>query len=213
MNIKEFSFRPVLMIVLGIALLAVACTQVEDKTRSGSLLVVESVQGEPGGQGGESGDVLLSDVCDNADDLPQDPEFCTVFNDNATVGFSNEYLQIGPGSGAGAPSFLNDIIVDQYRVDYLRPNNRNTPGIDVPFPIDGKMNARIDVNAIGSASIVVVRHEAKREPPLSELAFGFGEGVITATAQMQFFGSDIAGHAVSALGYLEIQFANYGEGN
>jgi len=59
--------------------------------------------------------------------------------------------------------------------------------------------------------MLVVRHTAKREPPLAELDNGPSELVLTADAQMKFFGSDISGHTVSATGLLEIHFANYGE--
>jgi hypothetical protein len=210
MKTKNFSFKPAVLLLLALMLFSYACTEIEDDSRSSSLLVVDSVEGEPGGAGGVAGDVLLSDVCDNPDDQPQDPEFCSVFNDNATITFSNQFLQIA--GGIFQPTFMNDIVVNRYRVDYFRSNNRNTPGIDVPFPIDGSMNVRIPVNGRGSVSILVVRHEAKSEPPLAELSDGPSEGVLTANAQMQFFGHDIAGHEVKATGFLEIHFANFGEG-
>ena len=211
MKSKYFEFKPAVLILLALTIITYACTQVEDNTRSASLLVVETVSGDPGGPGEEAGVPLFSDVCDNEDIEPQDPEFCTVFNDNAEVQFANEYLQIGPGSGVGNPSILNDIIVNQYRVDYFRPNGRNTPGVDVPFGIDGTMNLRIAINSSSGGSITVVRHEAKREPPLAELSSGTSEGVLTANAQLKFFGQDLAGRTVSATGFLEIHFANYGE--
>ena len=211
MDNKLFSLRPAILILLAVTLLAYACTSVEDNTRSASLLLIDSIEGEPGGPGEEAGVPLLSDVCDNEADEPQDPEFCTVFNDNAAISLTNEFLQIGPGAGVGSPSFLNDVIVTQYRVDYFRPNNRNTPGIDVPFGIDGSMNLRININGSSEATILVVRHVAKREPPLAELAIGTSEGVLTANAQIKIFGRDIAGRTVSATGFLEIHWANYGE--
>jgi hypothetical protein len=96
-------------------------------------------------------------------------------------------------------------------VDYFRSNNRNTPGVDVPFGIDGTMNVRVPVDGTAIGSIVVVRHTAKREPPLAELDSGTSEGVITVNAQIKTFGADISGHSVSATGFLEIHFANYGE--
>jgi len=211
MKTTNFSFKPAILLVLAIALIGIACTQVEDNSRSGSLLTITSVIGQPGGQGGQAGSPMLSDTCDNANNLPQDPEFCTVFNDNATVGFKNDYLQIGGGAGVGTPGFLNDIIITRYRVDYIRSNNRNTPGIDVPFGIDGTMNVRVPIRASATGVIMVVRHEAKLEPPLAELSNGPSEGVLTANAQLQFFGKDVAGRTVSATGFLEIHFANYGE--
>jgi hypothetical protein len=211
MKIKGFSLRPAILILLAVTLLAYACTSVEDNTRSASLLTIDSIEGEPGGEGEEPGVPLLSDVCDNPADAPQDPETCSVFNDNATIQVSNDFLQIGPGSGVGSPSILNDVVITQYRVDYFRPNNRNTPGIDVPFGIDGTMTLRVPINGQAEAVVLVVRHIAKREPPLAELSNGPSEGILTANAQIKLFGRDIAGRTVSATGFLEIHWANYGE--
>lgn len=207
---KTMNFKPVYLVLLFVMLLSYACTKVEDNTRSASLLTVDQVVGQPGSQGEVSGNPLLSDTCDNPNTAPQDPEFCSVFNDNADVTFRNQFLQVGTGIGL-SPTFLNDIIVTQYRVDYFRPNNRNTPGIDVPFGIDGTMNTRIRVGGTTTDTMLVVRHTAKREPPLAELDNGPSEVVLTCNAQMKFFGADISGHTVSATGFLEIHFANYGE--
>jgi hypothetical protein len=203
---KRFQFKPALLMILAVALISYACTEVEDNSESASLLTVADVLAEPGDEGGEGGLPLLSDICDTPDD---DPTICITTNDNAGITFDNDFLQIGPGIGVN-PSFMNDILVTQYRVDYVRPNNRNTPGVDVPFGIDGTMNVRVPVNGSATTSITVVRHVAKREPPLSAVP-GEGEGVLTANAQMKFFGHDIAGRAVTATGFLEIHFADYGE--
>jgi hypothetical protein len=210
MRNNKFSLKPALLILLGVLLVSYACTSVEDSSRTGTLLVVNSVTGFAGGEQGEESTPLLSDTCDNDNGVPQDPDTCTVFNDNAEVDFAVQFLQNPPNPGG---SFINDIVVNRYRVDYVRAGGRNTPGVDVPFGIDGTMNMRIPVNGTATASIVVVRHEAKREPPLSSLDIEQGEEVITANAQMKFYGQDLAGRTASAIGYLEIHFANYGEDN
>ena len=207
MRVKGLNLRPAVLILLALSLLGYACTRVEDNTRSGSLLVVEQVEGHSGDED-EDATPLLSDICENN---PPDELGCSVFNDNAIVTFTNEFLQIGPGSGSGSPNFINDIIVNRYRVDYFRPNGRNTPGVDVPFGIDGTMNVRVPVNGVNSGDIIVVRHEAKNEPPLHELVDGQSEGVLTAQAQIKFFGQDLSGRTVSAIGFLEIHFAEFGE--
>ena len=211
MRNKKFSFKPAVLILLAFMLVSYACTQVEeDAGRTGSLLVVESVQGIIG-QDDEESTPLLSDTCDNPAGTPQDPDLCGVFNDNAEINFANQFLQIGPGAGLGGPTFLNDIVVNRYRVDYIRPNGRNTPGVDVPFGIDGTMNMRVPSDGTATVAIIVVRHQAKKEPPLSNLDIEPGENVLTANAQMKFFGQDLAGRTASAIGFLEIHFANFGE--
>lgn len=214
MTARQFNFKPALLVLLAVALLTYACTRVEDNARSGSLLTITEVVGEIGDVegGGTDSTPLLSDTCDNDNTLPQDPEFCTVVNDNATITFRNDFLQIGPGSGANSgPTFINDIVVTRYRVDYFRPNGRNTPGVDVPWGIDGTMNVTVPADGSGEGSIVIVRHNAKREVPLAELDLGPGEDILVANAQIQCFGQDLSGRVVSATGYLEIHFANYGE--
>jgi hypothetical protein len=206
MSIRKFSLKPTILVLLAVALLSYACARVEDDSRAGSLLVVQSVTGEAGN---EEQTPLLSDICESQ---PPECNQCVRVNDNAIVTFSNEFLQIGPGSGVGTGSFLNDIVVTRYRVDYFRPNNRNTPGVDVPFGIDGTMNIRVILGGTANAPIIIVRHVQKREPPLSDLVeIGPFEDVITAQSEIKFFGQDVAGRTVSALGFLEIHFANFGD--
>lgn len=215
MKTTSFSFRPAILVLLFVCLISYACSRVEDNTRSGTLLEVTNVVGDAGGNNGEISAPLLSDTCDNDDADPQDPDLCTVFNDNANLTFRNQYLMLGPGVGF-TPTPINDVIVNRYRVDYFRANSRNIPGVDVPFGIDGTMNVRVPIGTpsnpgTGLGSIIVVRHVAKKEPPLAELDNGTSELLITANAELRFWGQDIAGRTVSATGYLEIHFANYGE--
>jgi hypothetical protein len=207
MSMKNFSFKPALLILLAVVLLSYACTRVEDNTRAGSLLVVSNVIGID--TGGVTGIPLFSDLCERS---PANNCGCGILNDNAQADFSNEFLQIGPGANVGSGSFLNDIIVQQYRVDYFRPNNRNTPGVDVPYGIDGAMTVRVPLGGTSSGIVTVVRHEAKTEAPLSDLVqLGPQEGVITANAQIKFFGQDISGRTVSAFGFLEVHFADFAD--
>src|SRR5262245_61876017 len=209
MSMKNFSFKPALLILLAVVLVSYACSRVEDNTRAGSLLVVSNVTGITGQQ--ERGIPMFSDLCERSPStIPECA--CTVVNDNAEVQFSNQFLQIGSGAGLGNGSFLNDIIVQQYRVDYFRPNNRNTPGVDVPYGIDGTLTVRVPLGETATGVVTVVRHEAKTEAPLSDLVqLGPQEGTITANAQIKFYGQDISGHTVSAFGFLEVHFADFAD--
>ena len=165
MSMKNFSFKPALLILLAVVLVSYACTRVEDNTRAGSLLVVSNVTGISGED--ETGIPLFSDLCERS--TSECNCSCGILNDNAEAAFSNEFLQIGPGANVGNGSFLNDIIVQQYRVDYFRPNNRNTPGVDVPYGIDGTMTVRVPLGGSATGIVTIVRHEAKKEAPLSDL--------------------------------------------
>jgi hypothetical protein len=207
MSMKNFNFKPALLILLAVVLVSYACTRVEDNTRAGSLLVVSNVIGINGED--ETGIPLFSDLCERS---TENNCGCGIVNDNASADFSNEFLQIGPGANVGSGSFLNDIIVQQYRVDYFRPNNRNTPGVDVPYGIDGTLNVRVPLGGSATGVVTIVRHEAKTEAPLSDLVqLGPQEGVITANAQIKFFGQDISGRTVSAFGLLEVHFADFAD--
>lgn len=207
MRMKNFSFKPALLILLAVVLVSYACTRVEDNTRAGSLLVVSNVIGVD--TSGQTGVPLFSDICERS---TQNNCACGIVNDDAQADFSNEFLQIGQGAGLGNGSFLNDIIVQQYRVDYFRPNNRNTPGVDVPYGIDGTMTLRVPIGGTATGVVTIVRHEAKTEAPLSDLVqLGPQEGTITANAQIKFFGQDISGRTVSAFGFLEVHFADFAD--
>jgi hypothetical protein len=209
MSMKNFSYKPALLILLAVTLISYACSRVEDNTRAGSLLVVSNVVGIDSED--NSGIPLFSDLCERSPST-QPACSCTIVNDNAEATFNNQFLQIGPGANVGNGSFLNDIIVQQYRVDYFRPNNRNTPGVDVPYGIDGTMTVRVPLNGSASGIVTIVRHEAKKEAPLTDLIIlGPQEGTITANAQLKFFGQDVSGRTVSAFGFLEVHFADFAD--
>jgi hypothetical protein len=203
MSMKNFSFKPALLILLAVVLVSYACTRVEDNTRAGSLLTVSNVTGADGTI------PIFSDLCERT---TQNHCSCGIVNDNAEAQFTNEFLQIGPGANVGTGSFLNDIIVQQYRVDYFRANNRNTPGVDVPYGIDGTMTLRVPLGNSTRGIITIVRHEAKTEAPLSDLVeLGPQEGTITTNAQLKFYGQDISGRTVSAFGFVEVHFADFAD--
>ena len=56
---------------------------------------------------------------------------------------------------------------------------------------------------------LLVRHQAKAESPLRELARG-GSQILSVIAQVDFYGRDGSGRAIQATGYLNITFADFG---
>jgi hypothetical protein len=55
-------------------------------------------------------------------------------------------------------STFGDIVVERYRVTYVRADGRNTPGSDVPYPFDGAVNFIVPVEGSPtSQQIMVVR--------------------------------------------------------
>ncbi len=187
-------------IILSGLLLLLACNPVEDDTKSDSMLVVERITGTD--VEGNEVDFLQSDVVK----INQDTGESYVTADVAKAALRATLLDPAPLLGNSA---YNDILVNRYVVTYTRSDGKNTPGVDVPYPIEGSMSTLVPVDQTTEISFVVVRETAKLEPPLRNLAVGRADGVITATAKIDFYGEDLSKHKVKATGYLTIYFANY----
>ena len=164
-----------------------------------TILVIDSInavdsEGEPAGD-------VFSDVCQGS------LSSCVVTNDNALVTMSaqaeNSYTDI---------SRFGDIVVDRYRVTYVRADGRNTPGSDVPYGFDGAINFRVPVETPASKLFMVVRQQAKLEPPLNDLAGGGGAIIVSVIAQIDFYGRQlVTDRAVSARASLNVTFADFGD--
>ena len=91
---------------------------------------------------------------------------------------------------------------------FVRADGRNTPGVDVPYGFDGGMTLTVgDGDATGIFE--VVRHAAKGEAPLAALT---GSGVIiTAIAEITFYGHDQTGRQVNAVAKMSVNFGNFGD--
>jgi hypothetical protein len=111
-----------------------------------------------------------------------------------------------PGAPA-APTPLNDITVTEYDVRYRLANGRDTPGVDVPYPIRGGLTLTVLGTGTATAEFDLVRAVAKAEPPLAALKSN--EVTLTVIADVTFYGRDQAGNAVSATGAVQINFADF----
>lgn len=190
----------VLATVVGLTL--TACTpDWATQDQSAVIFRITKVTGKAGGNTSGSGDAFLSDV---------NP----VFNDNATISMSAELKK----AGAVITSTANDVLLDRYEVVYFRTDGHNIEGVDVPYRISGPVTGLVAVGATADASIIVVRHTAKLEPPLSNLnrnltansAFEFGgQGILTVIAEITVYGRTVAGAAVKDTGRLQITFADF----
>lgn len=185
-----------LSVILPVLLILAACNPIEDETKSGSMLIVERIQGEDAQ--GNTVDFLQSDVIKNN----------TVYADAAIATFRAATLDPNPLLGT---SQYNDIVLTKYTVSYSRTDGKNTAGVDVPLPFEGSLSTLIRVGSTTTVSFVVVREVAKLEPPLIALANGRAEGVLQVTARIDFYGHDLANRNVKATGYLPIYFANYAD--
>jgi len=187
-----------------LALHLASCTpDVLQNDESNTIIVINSMQGAQESADGAASDDLSSDVCVNDSFLDGT---CTVLADFGLV----EMSAVLKNQDQLTSTFLNDVTFTSYRVNYIRTDGRNTPGVDVPFPFDGATNFTVVANGGSVArAFVIVRTQAKLERPLVNLAFGGGALVLSVIAEVEFFGTDGGGRAISAKGFLNIQFADF----
>lgn len=194
-----------LSLLVVAALVSFGCTaDFATQSEADVILTITKIEANPGAEGQNDGDFLLSDVT-------------PVFNDNATITF----FLIPKNANTQVIGNFNDVFLERYEVRFFRTDGRNTEGVDVPFRFTGAMATMVPVGVPTGAAVIVVRHSAKEEPPLRNLAFlpqgnvnngvGGGEGIIHAIAEMTFHGRTISGRAVSATGRLSITFADFAD--
>jgi hypothetical protein len=182
--------------------MVVACTpDFGEENQAPVLIRITDIEGESGGGGAGSGvgTVLNSDVSFEG----------SIFNDNATLNVANISKNQNPALG---PNRLNDVILERYEVQYVRSDGRDQEGVDVPYRITGPVNSLVPVDESADVPIVIVRHQAKAEPPLRNLVGGFGGAlVLTTAARITIHGRTISGKAVQAQGQMQITFADFGD--
>jgi hypothetical protein len=198
-----------LLTAVALAALTSACGDVIRDGRSPVVLVVDSLRGASGGGAGSGTftGTLRSDVLVNltspAPCTPAAP--CpTIFNDSGQV-----VLHLEPKDIAIAPTSNNQVTITRYHVAFRRADGRNTPGVDVPFGFDGAVTGTVPPSGLLTLAFELVRHVAKEESPLAQLAVS--PNVINTIADVTFYGTDLVGNAVSATGSMSIEFGNFGD--
>jgi hypothetical protein len=108
------------------------------------------------------------------------------------------------------PSSILSVTINRYRVTYTRADGRNAPGVEVPFPFDGAVTGTVTVNGTLTIPFILVRIQAKAEPPLLGLAGGAGIAIAT-IAEVTLYGHDQTGRAVSVTGHMDVVFSDYAD--
>jgi len=191
-------------VVLVAAMLSSGCGEFVRRSRSPSQLVILSLLTARGAGAVpttfQSGPLLSA--------VPATGQ--ASFNDfgQATLGV----ILKDPGASGSptSPSSLNDVTVTRYAVAYKRfggPDGQNTPGVDVPRPIDGAVTFTVPVGQTAVGVIELVRQVAKLEAPLA--ALGSSPVVLTMIADVTFYGRDQAGNDLSATGNVQVDFGNF----
>jgi hypothetical protein len=185
--------------------------------RSPSMLIIRNISGAPGGeQAGEFASNLRSDVqvIITRTINGQEVRIPTIFNDLVRIdleAISKDQSGSLPGGVTRQTSPLNSITVTRYRITFRRADGRNTPGVDVPFGIDGGLSTTVDPG--GSAQVIfdIVRHQAKLDPPLRNLVESKGLVFISTIAEITVWGRDQNGNEVTATGSIDVQFGDFAD--
>ena len=187
--------RPLLnlWVVTSVCLVAAFATSCGRVVRTGTapvLLVIDQL----GPQGSTTGAPLQSSVTGTAS------------TDLGSVTLRLVLKDLGT-DGAGLLSPSNAVTIRRYRVAYRRTDGRSVQGVDVPYTFDGVVTGTIPVNGSATLSFELVRALAKTEPPLSQ--FAASRALLTAFADITFWGEDLVGNTLSATGAVQIVFGSW----
>jgi hypothetical protein len=205
-NLKRF----LALVALGST--ATSCGDVVRSSRAPSYLVVDSIRGIRGAaQLGTPASTLTSDVITNVSTPPPcttEKPCATVFGDAGEATMHIALKDPGTAAAPSKPTEVNAITIDRYRVDYVRADGRNLPGVDVPYGFDGAVTAT--VSGTTTFGFQLVRVSAKEESPLAQLKNN-SPSFITVIARVTFYGHDQAGNEVTATGSIQIDFGNFAD--
>jgi hypothetical protein len=186
--------RVVLGVSVALAAVSAGCSDVVRQGNSAYLLTVSSMAATSGATD-ESGATLQSDVITGGG----------VISDSATATLN----LIAKNPNGPGPTPINAVTVTRYRVTFRRTDGRNTPGEDVPQPFDSAITVTVPAGGSADAGFEFIRHNAKREPPLTSLRNSLVK--ISMIADVEFFGRDQAGNEHSAKGQIGVTFGDFAD--
>lgn len=200
-------------LALAGAIAAAGCGDMSRTGRSPAFLIIDGMDGARGSGSAQFRTPLLSDVVTNVQQQvgTQTVVVPTAYNDLGRVTLRVALKDPGTTASPSQPSALNSITISRYRVNYVRADGRNTPGVDVPYPFDGAMTVTISGNSQSSGIFEVVRVQSKLEAPLRALRGGGGAIAINTLAEVTFYGRDQAGNEVQVTGTLQVNFADWAD--
>jgi hypothetical protein len=205
----------ILMRLAGAALCAVTAagcgSELLRTGRSPVFLAITQIDAAKGNDTGTFATPLLSDVETLVEVTVNGTttKVPTIFNDLGRAAF--EVVAKDQTLTASPTTPINAVTLQRYRVTYRRTDGRSTPGVDVPFPIEGGLTATIAPGQSGEVIFDLVRHAAKSEPPLRNLRHLGGSIFISTVAEVTFYGRDQNGNEVVATGTVDVTFADFGD--
>ena len=135
----------------------------------------------------------------------------TIFNDVGQATMRIIPKDAGNGAVSLAPSPWNAVTINRYRIAFMRADGRNTPGVDVPFPVDGAVTATLSGRRRQWCRSRWCAIRQKLEQPLRSLANFGGRLFISTIAEITFYGADQAGNDVQAKGTISVSFGDYAD--
>jgi hypothetical protein len=180
---------------------SVSCGQASRQGKSPVYLVIDRLTD------GNGNNYLQSDVVKMiTTPLPcsVDNPCPTVFSDGGSVTLESFQKDVT----AAGPSTNSAITISRYHISYRRADGKNTPGVDVPYGFDGALTGTTSSGGL-ALNFELVRHVAKMESPLAELATN--AAVITTIADVTFYGRDVIGNDVNVSGSIQVDFGNFGD--
>jgi hypothetical protein len=189
----------------GLALLStVSCGKAATQGKTSAYLIMDQLQG--GAVTKADGTPTFSDVL-RSDVVTKN----SIYEDLGSV--TLRAVMKDPGADPNspiAPTGYSQITIDRYHVNYVRSDGRNTPGVDVPYGFDGAVTGTIGDKAV-TLNFVLVRAQAKAEAPLMALRGMGGAMLISTIAEVTFYGRDQSGNAVSVVGRMSVNFADWAD--
>lgn len=210
MRVSIVNHRLAALLLAASALVTSACGEVARTGRSPAYLQIVRLEGASGAEPDKFGNTVFSDVITLVKDQ-NDNLVATVFGDLGLVEFRVGLKDPGPSAAPTQPSPLNSITLSQYRVVFRRSDGRNTQGVDVPYGFDGGLTFTVPPAGTASGTFALVRHQAKGEPPLKNMAFNGGAQLISTVAEITFYGRDQSGNDVVATGTMSVNFGDFGD--
>lgn len=196
------------------ALLALgACTKAQREGRSSVIAVLDQLSAAAGVAPDQFGGSLSSDVQTYVKKNIDSQQVCvpTVFEDTARATFHLALKDPGSADLPTIPSSANTITFTRYHVEYRRADGRATPGVDVPYGFDGGLTVTLVGSGVSIGQLIVVRVQAKEEAPLKALIGGGGAHTISTIAEVTFYGTDQAGRAIVAAGFINVDFSDWAD--
>ncbi len=195
---KNIKFIVLFIFIIGSAIFIFnSCNFLENKTQSGSTLILDLIQSSEGNKTVIDSDVCILDTTTNTCSIEEDLAQATVRN-----------VPLNPDAET---SYYGDVIIKKYRVAFTRHDGKNTEGVDVPYTFVEDLNVSVKINGSTTFSFVIVPVRAKMEPPLSRLVNIENEKVIQTTANITFYAEDMAGHQMELKGNIDVYFANWAD--